>query len=107
MRARPDLWVGAYLLYGEGRPLAVPGLLRGGARRPAVGPSWRFPQLVPEPGQRSVERDLDRVRPHAEDLADLTRGQVGPVPQREQVAGVLVERPDRGGEHDPALHVGS
>jgi hypothetical protein len=37
-----------------------------------------------------VQRDFDRVRFQAQDLPDLPRGQIGPVPQRDEIPRTLV-----------------
>ncbi len=55
-------------------------------------------ELCSQPPERAVQRDLDRVRPDAQHLGDLLRGQVGAEAERDQLAVALVERRDRGGD---------
>ena len=60
--------------------------------RPGAGVSS---SSLAQPRERAVQRDLDGVRLHAEDLADPLGRQVGAVAERDEVAVALVERRDR------------
>ena len=48
-----------------------------------------------------MKGDLDRVRLHSEDLANLSRAEVGAVPQGDQVLGALVEPREHAGHGQP------
>src|SRR5436190_5186982 len=58
-------------------------------------------ERAPKPSERPVEGDLDRIRPQAQLLADLPRGQVGAVPERDQLLVAGVEPLDRVPERQP------
>ena len=45
----------------------------------------RLLELWPEARERPVQRYLDRVRLHSQDLPDLPRGEVGAVPQGDEI----------------------
>ena len=54
-----------------------------------------------ELAERAMERDLDRVRPHADELADLPRGQVGAVAEGDKLALTQGKSRDRLCDVDP------
>src|SRR3989442_970191 len=56
---------------------------------------------APQPQERAVERDLDRVRPETEDLADPPRAEVGAVAEGDQLLLPLLEGRDRRREREP------
>lgn len=51
-------------------------------------------QLTPKPFERSMQRHLDRVRPCAQQLRDLSRGEVGAVAERHELSILGTERPE-------------
>ena len=53
-----------------------------------------------------MERDVDGVLAHLEELPDLPRAEVRAVPQRDEVALALVESRDGVGHGEPAEDVG-
>ena len=52
-------------------------------------------QQLAQARERTMERHLDRVRTELEQLADLPRGEIGSVAEREQLAVADVEPLDR------------
>ena len=58
-----------------------------GARLPAC-------HLATKPFERSVQRHLDRVRPCAQQLGDLSRGEIGTVAERHELPILRTERPE-------------
>ena len=54
-----------------------------------------------------MQRHFDRVRLQSQDLADLPRGQVGAVPQGNEVPRSLVEPVYRSRDREPLKRIGS
>jgi len=66
-------------------------------------------EIAPNLCERAVESDLDRVGSQSENFPNLTRAEIGPVAQRQKIAGALVEAVygcgDRHAAHGVALEI--
>ena len=48
-------------------------------------------EIAPDPRERAMQSDLDRVRLQSENFPNLTRAEIGAVAQGQEIPGALVE----------------